>query len=298
MVSSRRSAVTSELCPDGIWRLSDGVRRVLNRAMQCLPKGSVSEDETRYPTTRTGMRAFLDKFFARHYFQIQDSLVDHVVSNDFREAVSRRHLHLLDLGCGPAVGSLAISELVRSILSNAISEPRHGRQMPVTISYVLNDTSDVCLGTATEFLDHYLQVVQAQSRFRLVGTRFAVEKPFPSNLNQLARLQKHIGAYDFIVMSYVAIPLEDGLEREELMEGLHRLRDLCGSRGKLIIIQDQFRRPLVSRISRMIGQQFSERTLRQYVYSSDNRNSVQSYSYFRCICGPGQDTPDQKSVVT
>jgi ribosomal protein RSM22 (predicted rRNA methylase) len=111
-----RDFIQNKLCPDGEWKLSDYMRSVLERQISRLPKAIVSEDETRYPTTPAGMRAFLDVFFTRHYFQVQDSLLEYMISDEFMDSLATGALQILDVGCGPAVASLAITDILGYIL--------------------------------------------------------------------------------------------------------------------------------------------------------------------------------------
>jgi hypothetical protein len=62
MNGTLQNLVYKSLCPDGIWQLSDAVKSVLRCQISRLPKSSVSETDTRYPTTPASMRAFLDVF--------------------------------------------------------------------------------------------------------------------------------------------------------------------------------------------------------------------------------------------
>ena len=46
-----RKRVSDELCPDGSWRLSNVMEKLLRLQMNSLPQGTVSEEETMYPTS-------------------------------------------------------------------------------------------------------------------------------------------------------------------------------------------------------------------------------------------------------
>jgi len=65
--------VLSDLCPEGNWKFRDVIQKILKSGINRYPRLKVSDEETKYPTTQAGMRAFLDVFFARHYFQVQNS---------------------------------------------------------------------------------------------------------------------------------------------------------------------------------------------------------------------------------
>src|SRR3972149_4995357 len=106
MTERFESQIKSELCPGGIWQLSDRVKNVLRRQIERLPNRSVSEEEVMYPNPAAGMRAFLEVFFSRHYFQVQNSLLAYVESEDFDSIFDEGEIRILDIGCGPAVGVL------------------------------------------------------------------------------------------------------------------------------------------------------------------------------------------------
>ena len=101
------------------------------------------------------MRAFLNKFFARHYFQVQDSLVDYMTSEDFHALLDTQELRILDIGSGPAVASLAISDMVACILDNLRQTNQQVKGRKVRISYVLNVED---LKKSVKVLDEALKV--------------------------------------------------------------------------------------------------------------------------------------------
>jgi len=97
---TNNNLVLRELCQDGIWRLSDAMKSVLRYQISRLTNIEVSEDETRYPQSPAGMRAFLVKYFTRHYLQIQNSLFKYITSQDFFDIIRSGHLQILDVGSG------------------------------------------------------------------------------------------------------------------------------------------------------------------------------------------------------
>jgi len=139
------------LFPNDIWQLTPLIENILKRQLLKLPKREVSQVEQRYPTLPSGMRAFLDKFYARHYFQVQNSLFDYLTSQEFLEVINSGKLQILDIGSGPAVASLAITDFIFQLFHNISGYKRK----PLEITYVLNDTSDICLGTGKEMLNNY-----------------------------------------------------------------------------------------------------------------------------------------------
>jgi hypothetical protein len=80
MNNTLMNLLLQELRPDGIWQLSDLIKSILRRQISRLLRGNVSEDETRYPKSSAAMRAFLIKYFCRHYLQTQNSLIKYITS--------------------------------------------------------------------------------------------------------------------------------------------------------------------------------------------------------------------------
>ncbi len=136
--------VQEELCPNGVWQLRDTMESVLRCQILKLPKRDVSKDESRYPVTREGMRAFLDIFFARHYFQTQNSLIDYMTSVEFLNRLASGKLQILDVGCGPSVASLAITDMLDSILRNLVEIDGWPKSKTVKINYVFGLTPENC----------------------------------------------------------------------------------------------------------------------------------------------------------
>ncbi len=96
-------SVCMELYPDGVYELSGLVKSALDQEIACMPKREVSEHDTRYPTDAASMRAFLEVFFTRHLFQLQNSLMDYAASADFNRAIRSGPFRILDIGSGSAV---------------------------------------------------------------------------------------------------------------------------------------------------------------------------------------------------
>jgi len=52
------SEVKTRLAPDRIWKLRDRMELLLRDVLSRLPRGKVSENEERYPTSLQGVRPF------------------------------------------------------------------------------------------------------------------------------------------------------------------------------------------------------------------------------------------------
>jgi len=126
-------------------------------------------------------------------------LLDYMTSEDFLCQLSTPELKILDIGCGPAVASLAITDLLACILRHLRNTGWRLNIHRIRASYVLNDTANICLGTGQELLGNYHRLsTQHQSKLVHVKT-LTVEKDFPFNMTQLKRICQNIGAYNIVI---------------------------------------------------------------------------------------------------
>jgi ribosomal protein RSM22 (predicted rRNA methylase) len=281
-----RDFIQNELCPDGEWKLSDYMRSILERQISRLPKAIVSEDETRYPTTPAGMRAFLDVFFTRHYFQVQDSLLDYMVSGEFMDSLAIGELQILDVGCGPAVASLAITDMLGYILEYFRYAGGLPRNRFLNMTYVLNDTSGICLGTGQRMLTDYFRICSAYNKGTMRLRTICIQEPFPSNMKQLRRIRNNSDSYNIAVFSYVVVPVSEEEGLDGFVNGLWSIEDISGANGQILILQDKFQAALMQRISRAIGVSAHKAKLTQAIYSRRNANESYTCSYYRCLYAP------------
>jgi ribosomal protein RSM22 (predicted rRNA methylase) len=289
--------VSDGLCPDGNWRLSDVMEKLLRLQMNSLPQRTVSEEETRYPTQPASMRAFLDTFFARHYFQVQDGLLAYMTSEEFLNLLDKRELNILDIGCGPAVASLAITDMLTCILRHLESISLQAYTKEIRIRYILNDTEGLCLGVGQQLLENYFRLSRQHGQLHQNGM-FAIEKGFPSSMIQLERLHGNIGPYDITNFSYVVNPLNEEEGLRNLSAGLLQVEKLCSASGRILILQDRFSVSLMRRIVKAIGRSCRKRVLSQHVYSTGNSNALYTYSYYCCLFAPSRRPAEQEKSVT
>lgn len=281
-----RDFIQNELYPNGEWNLSDYMRTALERQISRLPKAVVPEAETRYPTTLAGMRAFLDVFFTRHYFQVQDSLLDYMVSGKFIDSLANGKLQILDVGCGPAVASLAITDMVRCILEYLRYTGGLPRSRLLNMTYVLNDTSGICLGIGQRMLTYYFRICRAYNKGSIRPRMICIQDPFPSNMKQLRRIRNNLDAYNIAVFSYVVVPVSEEEGFDDFVNGLWSTEELSSTDGRILILQDKFQAALMRRISRAIGVSAHKAKLTQAIYSRRNTNESYTYSYYRCLYIP------------
>jgi hypothetical protein len=282
MIESIESQIKSEICPDGIWKLSDRIKNVLMRQIGRLPNKSVSEEEAMYPSTASGMRAFLEVFFSRHYFQIQNSLLDYIESEDFDGILDGGEIRILDIGCGPAVGVLAATDIIMSLLKNQNSS----RQHPVRFVYVLNDTSGICLSTGQRMLNEYFGLCRANKMGVDEHRILTLTNDFPDNTNQLERIEKNYGVYHLIMFSYVIRPLADESGNIGLANDIVRSEKLCDPRGRILILQDQYRETLMRALGKQIDTSVENKELTQEIFPNRGTTDTYTYSYYQCLYKP------------
>jgi len=274
------------LFPNDVWQLCDLMKSVLRCQIYRLPKREVSETDTRYPEKPEEIRAFLVKFFTRHYFQTQNSLIDYIISPDFLNILKSERLRILDIGSGPAVSYLAITDLVAHIVEHLQHIGKWPGRKALRITYVLNDTSGICLGTGQNMLAHYFRISGNRKRAIACDRIITIQNAFPRNLNQLRRIRRNLGEYDIATLSYVLVPLNDAFERTDLVRGLLNIENICSESGRILILQDKFQKSLIQRISRAIGTSSNKKTLKQDVYPRRNSCEVHTYWYYHCIYSP------------
>ena len=288
MSRTLKNLLLKELCPYGIWQLTDVMKSGLRYQISRLPKKKVSEDETRYPQSPAGMRAFLVKFFARHYLQTQNSLVDYVTSQDFVDVFMSGHLRILDVGSGPAVASLAITDMLACFLEHLKYTGEWAKSKTVKVDYVLNDTSNICLGTGQRMLADYFRINRRYNNAIIHNRTISIQKDFPDNINQLRRIRFNLGTYDIVIFSYVISPLSEDKGFSALVNGLLHIERLCSRKGRILILQDRFQAALVRRMSRAIGIPNQEEESTQHIYPNRNMSETYTYSYYRFLYAPAE----------
>jgi ribosomal protein RSM22 (predicted rRNA methylase) len=267
--------VKETLCPDGVWQFSKTMHSIFKMLITRFPYRQVAETEERYPTTKNGMGAYLDKFFARHYFQVQDSLLDYMTSESFLEVVFNGCVSVLDIGSGPAVASLAIADMTACIVE-ILSESKRVNYK-VNFDFALNDTSNICLGLGRELLFDYFSLIKRFCNIFLDKT-FFLDRPFPQTVSQYKRIAKNLKPFDIIAFSYVIIPLDE--QGVDINAEMTNLRNICSKDGQILVVQDKYNEDLV----RQIGNNTDKRSATHTVYSEENNNSSYTYEYYRSLC--------------
>ena len=295
MRNNLNDSVLKELCEEGVWRISDVMKSVLQYQISRLDKRKVNEDETRYPKSQAGMRSFLKKFFTRHYLQAQSSLVDYMSSNDFIDIIKNESLTILDIGSGPAVTSLAITDMLTYIIEHLQDIGEWSKGRVVKINYIMNDTSEIYLGTGQYMIKDYFR----RKHIKEIDYShiFSIQKGFPNNINQLRRIRNNLGIYDIVIFSYVLSPLIEDKIYSQLINGFMEIENLCNQRGRILILQDKFQKNLMQRISRSIGVSSHREESHQYIYPKRNDNDTYKYTYYSCLYKPKKKINESLKIV-
>ena len=280
------------VAPDDVWTLNKSIDTILSQLLHRLPPKDVSDEERRYPTTPEGLRAFMDGFFARHYFQIQDSLIKYFASPAFMSVVQRGIMHIGDIGSGLGVASLAIADLAAATLRVMSEKGIIPREKRITINCVINDTSDICLNEGIVQLAKYNSVTNGQVK---IGRVLPLSSPFPKSIKQFYRIAQMTTPYDIYCMGYVLIPLSEQIGIPCIADAIAELTLAGNIDGRLIITQDHFREDLHRKVCRMIGVESETVELKQRVYDSENQNTEHTYTYCRS-CPAFMEVNGVKSV--
>jgi hypothetical protein len=249
----------------------------------------VSEEEAMYPSSSAGMRAFLEIFFSRHYFQVQNSLLDYFESDDFSNILDEGEIRLLDIGCGPAVGVLAVTDIIMCILE-------HLNRRSVRFVYVLNDTSQICLATGQRILDEYFDLCRTQKLNSGDNKILTITNDFPDNVKHLARIKRNYGPYHLAMFSYVIRPLTDENGTANAANDIVRTKKLCNPHGRILILQDQYRETLMRSLGRQINVSVEKEELTQEVFPNRGTEDTHTYSYYKCLYKPRLNESNNHSI--
>ena len=193
--------------------------------------------------------------------------------------------------------SLAITDVLGSILRHLKNKDRWGRNQTVEISYVLNDTSNMCLGTGQQMLNNYFRIGGQRNNQLIHRRTVTISKAFPSSMNQLERISHNIGSYGLVSLSYVLDPLNKEEKLNDVISSILEVGKFCSSNSRILILQDRFRAPLIRRVAKGMGVSAHRAVLTQHVYSSRNNNELYTYIYYRCLYSPGKDSIAHTRIV-
>ena len=263
------------VAPSDIWKLDPVLEALLKRQIYSLPSTkNLSKLECRYPEDKKSLRAFLDKFFARHLFQVQNAILQQDTFERLLQAIRNENVTIADIGCGPAVASIAILNLISHICVKT--------KKAIKVSVVLNDNATEILSVGKSMLDTYAK----QLNNIYVTQNIALDTPFPDSMVQLRRISNMLAPYDLCCLSYVLIPLKEEASYNKINEQLQNLVGCCNSRGTGLIVQDKFRESLARHLGSLLKASVKKLNLCQKIYDSNNSFSEYSYDYFRIAFFP------------
>ena len=197
------------VAPGDIWKLDSVFESLLKRQICSLPfSKNLSQLERRYPEDKKSLRAFLDKFFARHFFQVQNAMLQQETFERLLKAINNETVTIADIGCGPAVASLAILNLISHICSK--------NNKIIKANIVLNDTATEILSAGKIMLDTYAK----QLNNIHITKNISLDTPFPDSMVQLRRISNLLAPYDLCCLSYVLMPLKEEATYNKINENL------------------------------------------------------------------------------
>jgi len=260
---------------ENVWILDDEIEQILQKQINLLPLSkSLSKLQYRYPQSKAELRGFYDKFFARHFFQAQNSIMQPDSFERLMKAINKGVITIADIGSGPAVASVALLNII-SHICNEINRS-------VSVNIVLNDVESELLFEAEKVIDTYSKKLKRV----YIATVLKIDNPFPKSMIQLKRISRMLGRYDFAFMSYVLLPLKEESTYSQLNEKLTEFFDCLSNFGVGIINQDKFRENLSRRIGSLMESTIRKMSLCQRIYDSNNSYDQYSYEYFRVIILP------------
>lgn len=257
------------MCDNGVWEFDDKIRQVLKRQMLSLPlPKKLSQKEYRYPENKPEIRGFLDKFFARHFFQIQNVLLQQDNFERLLLAIENRSITVADIGCGTAVASLALLNILSYLCKDLY--------IPINVNIILNDTVPEVLTVGYKMLKDYI----GQLHNIRISMIIRINTPFPKSMIQLRRISDLLGGYDVCCFSYVLLPLKEEATYMQMKNNLTEIFGKLKSTGVGLIIQDRFRESLVRKLGILLDSKTQKLSLRQKIYDSKNSHDEFSYEYF------------------
>jgi len=228
------------------------------------------------------MRAFLVKFFARHYLQAEYSLVDYVTSNEFLEKLRSGRIRVLDIGCGPAVIDLALVEMIRRVLDGMKELGLFPVPDQISVDIVLNDKEDISICTAKHMLRDYFR----RSRKSRESVLVDVAECFPQNMRRLYQISQRLGGFDIVSLSYIVNVLFELDGMRNMVAGIQEVGALVKPGGRILILQDKFQDSLMSRLARSLGVELHIGESRQQIFPPERDRKAHTYSYRYCLFQP------------
>ena len=271
------TGIREEIVPDDIWTLDDELEKILKRQIRLLPSlSNSSKYEYKYPEDKASLHGFLDRLFARHFFQVQNAILQQDTFERFVFAAQRRNITVADIGCGPAVASMAILNLVSNVCCKLNKN--------IHVNIILNDISAEALAVGRKMLETYAKHLYGISGLKVL----ALDTPFPDSMIQLRRISNMLDLYDICCLPYVLDLVKEDSSYENICQCLETLTGFCKPTGFILNLQDKFRESFARRIGHLLKASVNKLSLRQRIYDSTNSCDEYSYDYFRIVFFPDQ----------
>jgi len=117
-------------------------------------------------------------------------------------------------------------------------------------------------------------------------------------MNRLQRIKNKLGSYDIATLSYVVLPLDEGTNFKDLVNGLLNVESLLSRYGRILILQDKFQPAIMKKITRALDTSMQKEESTQEFYPKRNTNETYTYSYYPCLYSPTKKgSVDQKFVA-
>jgi hypothetical protein len=270
--------IRDEIVPDNIWTLDGKFEEMLKRQISSLPSPSnSSKAEHKCPEDKASLRGFLDRLFARHFFQIQNAILQQDTFERLVSAVQRRNITIADIGCGPAVAGTAVLNIVSNVCCKLNKN--------IYVNIVLNDICIEALAVGRKMLETYAKHLYGISRLNIL----VLDTPFPDSMVQLRRISRMLDPYDICFLPYVLDHVKEDYSYENICQQLETLAGHCKPTGFILNLQDKFRESFARRIGYLLKTSVNKLNLRQKVYDSTNSCDEYSYNYFRIAIYPEQN---------
>lgn len=201
---------------------------------------------------------------------MQESFLDYLSSDEYTDSLRKGFINILDIGSGPAVASLAIADMT-NYLAAVKGIPNY-----IKYNFIMNDTSNICLGLAKELLNRYF-IISKNYYKAFLKNEFYLNSCFPETISQINRITKQIGPLDFIIFSYVITPFEE--QNVDIEQEINNLRQICNENAQILIIQDKYKEELMNQKLNAT----KKNSVTHKVYSKQNENDSFTYEYCQCL---------------
>jgi len=194
---------------------------------------------------------------------------------------SKNALHLLDVGCGPATASLAVTDLLNSLLViPELVTPWND------LFYTFNDTSEAGLLAGVTLLGNFrrrsLLTRNPRAALRIHDPETIVAA-FPESAERISipRHRPEAPRDSMLIMSYVVGPLVEKEGVHSIARGIRKIvmSDERRTMG-LMLIEDQFHEKQLRSLARELELRVEERTLSLKTYWAENHHEIYTYRYY------------------